>query len=74
MAKFLSGITLCGAISHLSKCWGGRMTDKCITMNSGFLRLLDPGGVILADQGFDIADDIALHGGKREEAAEIARS
>ena len=64
--KFLIGITPCGAISFLSKCWGGRATDKCITMNSGFLRLLDPGDVILADRGFDIGDDIALHGAKLE--------
>ena len=35
--KFLVGITPCGAISFLSKCWGGQATDKCITMSSGFL-------------------------------------
>ena len=66
--KFLVqlGITPCGAISFLSKCWGGRATDKCITMNSGFLRLLDPGDVVLADCGFDIGDDIAIHGAKLE--------
>ena len=64
--KFLVGITPCGAISFLSKCWGGRATDKCITMNSGFLRLLDPGDVVLADRGFDIGDDIAIHGAKLE--------
>ena len=62
--KFPIGITPCGAISFLSKCWGGRATDKCITMNSGFLRLLDPGDVVLADRGFDIGDDIALHGAR----------
>lgn len=60
--KFLIGITPSEAVSFLSKCWGGRATDKCITMNSGFLRLLEPGDVVLADRGFDIGDDIALHG------------
>ena len=60
--KFLIGISPCGAISYLSKCWGGRATDKCITMNSDFLRLLEYGDVELADRGFDIADDIAVHG------------
>ena len=59
--KFLVGITPSGAISFLSKCWGGRATDKYITMNSGFLNLLEPGDVILADRGFDIGDDIALY-------------
>ena len=47
--KFLVGITPSGAISFLSECWGGLATDKCITMNSGFLRLLEPGDIILAD-------------------------
>ena len=60
--KFLVGITPCGAVSYLLKCWGGRATDKCITMNSDFIRLLENGDVVLADRGFDIADDIAVHG------------
>ena len=60
--KFLIGITPCDAISYIFQCWGGRATDKCITMNSDFLRLLEYGDVVLADRGFDIADDIALHG------------
>lgn len=64
MVKFLIGITPCGAISFLSKCWGGRATDKCITTNSDFLQLLEYGDTVLADRGFDIADDIALHGAK----------
>ena len=34
----------------LSKCWGGRATDKFITMNNGFLGLLEHGDVVLADR------------------------
>ena len=39
------------------------MSDKYLTHQSGFLRLLEPGDTVLADRGFDIADDIGLHGG-----------
>ena len=62
----LHGITPCGAISYLSKCWGGRATDKFITMNSGFLGLLEHGDVVLADRGFDIREDAAIHDGNLE--------
>ena len=39
--KFLVGITPVGAISFLSKCWGGRVSDKELTISSGFLDLLE---------------------------------
>ena len=64
--KFLIAVAPHGAITFLSKCWGGRATDKCITEQSGFLRLLDPGDVILADRGFDIADDLRIYGARLE--------
>ena len=64
--KVLIGISPCGTISFLSKCWGGRVTDKLITRESGFLKLIDPGDVIIADRGFDICDDIAFYHGKLE--------
>ena len=62
--KFLVGITPCGAISFLSKCWGGRASDKTITQESGFFNRIEPGDVILADRGFTIQDDIAVYGAK----------
>lgn len=39
--KFLVGITPVGAISFLSKCWGGRVSDQELTISRGFLDLLE---------------------------------
>ena len=64
--KFLVAVTPCGSISFLSKCWGGRVSDKILTKESNFLHLLEPGDVVLADWGFTIAEDIALFGAKLE--------
>ena len=62
--KFLIGITPTGAVSFLSKCWGGRATDKFITHHSGFLDKVEEGDEILADRGFDIADDLGVYGAR----------
>ena len=64
--KFLIGITSCGSISYLSKCWGGRVSDKQLTLESNFFSYLEPGDVVLDDRGFTIADDVAVHGAKLE--------
>ena len=36
--KFLVSITPTGAVSFISKCWGGRVSDCHLKINSGFLR------------------------------------
>ena len=64
--KFLIGITPCGTISYLSHCWGGRVSDKNITQESSFLSLLEPGDTVLADRGFTLSEDIAIHGASLE--------
>ena len=64
--KFLIGITPCGSISFLSKCWGGQVSDKQLTQESNFFSYLEPGDVVLADRGFKIAEDVAVHGAKLE--------
>ncbi|XP_022809583.1 uncharacterized protein LOC111346570 [Stylophora pistillata] len=56
--KFLIGITPQGVVSFLSKAWGGRANDKCITENSGFLGHLLPGNLVLADRGFNIFESV----------------
>ena len=50
--KFLIGIAPSGLITFLSKSYGGRVTDCHLTTESGFLNLLEPGDVVLADKGF----------------------
>lgn len=60
--KFLVAISPTGAIIFISKCWGGRASDKLITSKSGFLDHLIHGDLILADRGFDITEDLALRG------------
>ena len=59
--KFLIGVTPQGVISFISKGWGGRVSDKYLTENSGLLRKLLPGDIVLADRGFDIADSVGFY-------------
>ena len=58
--KFLIGISPTGSISFLSKAWGGRVSDKVITQKSGFLDNICYRDVVMADRGFNIADDLAV--------------
>ena len=75
--------------AHTSKClssavsgWGGRVSDKYLTQNCGFLNLLEYGDTVLADRGFNISEDFSIIWSntsyfiiyKREVAAKPARS
>ena len=51
-----------GAIIFVSKCWGGRASDKTITSKCSFLDRLLNGNLVLADRGFDIVEDLVLRG------------
>ena len=62
--KVLIGISPNGAITFLSKAWGGRTSDKKITCDSGFLDLLDHRDLVMADRGFPIQEDLLLRGAK----------
>ena len=57
--KVLVGIAPTGAISFVSKCWGGRVSDKHLTQKSGFLNFIERGDQVLGDRGFLITEDIA---------------
>ena len=58
--KYLIGITPQGTVSYLSNGWGGRVSDKYITENCGFLDKLLPGDLVLADRGFNIAESVGM--------------
>ena len=60
-AKVLIGITPQGTISYVSKPYGGRTSDVYLTENSGILKNLLPGDVVLADRGFTIGDSVGLY-------------
>lgn len=50
--KFLVAITPNGMICFCSKAYGGRLSDTHVTVDSGFLSVVQTGDVILADKGF----------------------
>lgn len=60
--KYLIGIVPQGAISFISSGWGGRVSDKHLTENCGFLDKLFPGDIVMADRGFDIAESLGTVG------------
>ena len=60
--KYLVGITPSGAVSFLSTGWGGRASDKEITLNSGFLDKVTFIDCVLADRGFLIEEELATRG------------
>ena len=56
------GISPTGAVTFLSYGWGGQLSDKQLTIESGFLDLLTFGDSVLADSGFLIAEEVAARG------------
>lgn len=64
--KFLIGITPQGTISYISEAWGGRTSDKFLAENCGFLDLILPRDIILADRGFLIKDSVESLGAHLE--------
>ena len=58
--KFLVAISPNGSICFLSKGWCGRASDRKITLESGFMDLIEPQDVVLADRGFPILEDLAM--------------
>jgi len=59
--KFLIGISPQGAVTYISKAWGGRVSDVHLTEHCDLLEKLLPGDLILADRGFNIQDSAGLY-------------
>ena len=60
--KCLIGICPQGAISFISKAWGGRTSDKYLTENCHILNRVLPCDIVLAGRGFSINENVALKG------------
>ena len=58
--KVLIAIAPQGVTTFVSASWGGRVSDKQLTRECGIIQKLLPGDIVLADRGFDIAEDIAM--------------
>lgn len=54
--KALVGVSPSGAFTFVSNMWGGNVSDRFITKESGFLDNIRPGDEIMADRGFVIRD------------------
>ena len=60
--KSLVGKTPSSAGNFLSADWGGRASDKELTLNSGFLDRVTFGDCVLADRRFLIEEELAAQG------------
>ena len=60
--KYLVAISPAGAVIFLSTGWGGRVSDKEITLQSGFLDKISYGDCVLADRGFLIENELNSRG------------
>ena len=62
--KCLVGINPNGSFTFISELWGGNVSDKYLTQQSGLIAKLDEGDSVMADRGFHIEDDLLMCGAK----------
>ena len=62
--KYLISATPNGTINFISKGYAGRKSDQFIVRDSGYIDNLKPGDDVLADKGFEVAEEIGIRGAK----------
>ncbi|CAN7987253.1 unnamed protein product [Ixodes pacificus] len=60
--KVIIAVSSSGAITFISRAWGGRVSDKELTLKSGLLNLAREGDIYLVDRGFWCQDMFAAKG------------
>lgn len=60
--KVLVGITPFAQFSFISQAWGGKVSDKQATLDSGFMDNIKEGDVVLADRGFPLVEEFRSKG------------
>ena len=58
--KFLIGVAPNSSITYISKANTGRISDKEITIETGYLDTVPPYTVLICDKGFNIAEECAV--------------
>ncbi|KAK3920209.1 THAP domain-containing protein 2 [Frankliniella fusca] len=59
--KILLGVAPSGAITKVSKAYGGRASDKFITSDSGLYDMCEYGDAIMVDKGFAIEEECLMN-------------
>ena len=57
--KFLVAVAPNSAITYVSEFYTGRVSDKQLTIDCGFLDMVEPYSMIMADKGFNLFDECA---------------
>lgn len=60
--KCLIGITAYGSFSYVSQCWGGRISDRELVLQSGLLNYIHFGDIVMSCKDFRIEKELSRIG------------